>query len=309
MCCLFGIISYGCGLTAKQKNRLLSALAVSAEARGTDATGIAYNAGGRLRIYKRPWPADRMRFHIPRDTEVIMGHTRMATQGSARRNLNNHPFQGNAGGVPFALAHNGVLYNDKELRRTKRLPATSIETDSYIGVQLIEQKKTLDFSSLRYMAEQVRGSFAFTVLDRQDQLYIVKGDNPMCLWQFPAMGLYVYASTEEILRSALSKTGFPAGRPVQIPLQCGEILRIGAAGALMRQTFDGSRLVSFWNDPMWWGCVCQRRKPAALQEDAYLDEIKSMSMSFGYTPEDIDRLAEKGFTTEEIEDFLYMGEV
>ena len=64
-------------------------------------------------------------------------------------------------------------------------PKTRIETDSYIGVQLIEQKGTLDFSSLRYMAEQVEGSFTFTVLDAEDSLYIVKGDNPFCLYYFP----------------------------------------------------------------------------------------------------------------------------
>ena len=41
----------------------------------------------------------------------------------------------------FALAHNGVLNNDKRLRRQHDLPATKIETDSYIpvvGVVLVE---------------------------------------------------------------------------------------------------------------------------------------------------------------------------
>ena len=43
-----------------------------------------------------------------------------------------------------ALAHNGVLYNDKELRRKQHLPPTPIETDSYIAVQLLEQGQQLD---------------------------------------------------------------------------------------------------------------------------------------------------------------------
>ena len=37
-----------------------------------------------------------------------------------------------------ALAHNGVLYNDKELRREQHLPLTSIETDTYVAVQLLK---------------------------------------------------------------------------------------------------------------------------------------------------------------------------
>ena len=56
MCSLFGLIDFDKRLTAKQKNRILNTLARECEVRGTDATGIAYNFGGRMRIYKRPLP-------------------------------------------------------------------------------------------------------------------------------------------------------------------------------------------------------------------------------------------------------------
>ena len=197
MCCLFGLIDYGHTLTVKQKNQMLSILATACEVRGTDATGIAYNSGGKLRIYKRPVPGHRMRFRVPEDAAVVMGHTRMATQGSPKKSCNNHPFPGMVRGEAFALAHNGVLYNDRTLRRQLKLPNTKVETDSYIAVQLLEKKEALNFSSLRDMAERVEGSFTFTVLGPQDDLFIVKGDNPMCLVQFPDRGLYLYASTKE----------------------------------------------------------------------------------------------------------------
>ena len=96
------------------------------------------------------------------------------------------------------------------LRERLHLPKTRIETDSYIAVQLIEQKGVLNFDSLRYMAEQLRGSFTITVLDSAGSLYIVKGDNPFCLYFYPSCGLYVYASTKEILEAALEKAGSPA---------------------------------------------------------------------------------------------------
>ena len=112
MCCLFGIYDYGHSLTAAQKKRLVSALAVASEDRGTDATGIAYNHNGHLTVYKRPYPAHLMRFKLPDDALCVMGHTRMTTQGDEKHNYNNHPFEGTAG-IPFALAHNGVLYNDQ----------------------------------------------------------------------------------------------------------------------------------------------------------------------------------------------------
>ena len=65
MCCLFGLYDYGGMLSVKQKNRIVSALAVASEVRGTDATGIAYRNGTHLCIYKRPFPARWMRFRIP----------------------------------------------------------------------------------------------------------------------------------------------------------------------------------------------------------------------------------------------------
>lgn len=73
MCCLFGFYDYGHSLSAKQKSRLVSALAVAAEARGTDATGIAYLANSHLSIYKRPLPAHRLRLRIPKAADVVMG--------------------------------------------------------------------------------------------------------------------------------------------------------------------------------------------------------------------------------------------
>lgn len=303
MCCLFGLIDYRGTLTAKQKTRLIRELSIAAEVRGTDATGIAYNTEHGLQIYKRPLPAHRMRLNIPSNAKVIMGHTRMATQGRAKKNENNHPFRGSIEGRQFALAHNGVLYNDYQLRRLLRLPASKIETDSYIAVQLLEQKNTLDPSSLKYMAEQVEGSFTFTVLTDRDGLYFVKGDSPLCLVLFPDTGVYVYASTEEILNTALLGFERLLGRSQRIQTDCGEIIKIDRKGRLSRSTFDASAL--YCNH---WGCYSfslADHHPQTERESVRV--LKSIAATFGYTDEMIDRLLERGFTTDEVEEWLYCG--
>ena len=115
MCSLFGLIDFKECLSTHTKNKILNTLARECQVRGTDATGIAYSFNGRLRIYKRPLPARKMKIHIPHGVNVVMGHTRMTTQGNAQFNQNNHPFLGHVDGSSFALAHNGVLWNDKEL--------------------------------------------------------------------------------------------------------------------------------------------------------------------------------------------------
>ena len=138
MCSLFGLIDFKECLSTHTKNKILNTLARECQVRGTDATGIAYSFNGRLRIYKRPLPARKMKIHIPHGVNAVMGHTRMTTQGNAQFNQNNHPFLGKVDGSSFALAHNGVLWNDKELRMEENLPMTSVETDSYVAVQLLD---------------------------------------------------------------------------------------------------------------------------------------------------------------------------
>lgn len=295
MCCLFGFLDLQGRLGAKQKNRLTAALASAAEERGTDATGVAYNSGGELCIHKLPLPGHLMRWRIPGDSAAVMGHTRMATQGSARKNRNNHPWLGQAGATPFSLAHNGVLWNDRELRRELALPGTKIETDSFVAVQLLEQYGELSPDALRYMAEQLRGSFTFTLLDHRDTLYILRGDSPFCLRWFPKRQLYVYASTREILERALAQTGLAGGE--ELPLACGEIWQLRRDGSRQKDRFNDIHLLMDSYPP--WRSWRQR--------DDGLQALRSAAPLFGFTQRSIDRLLEQGFTPEEIEELLFCG--
>lgn len=307
MCCLFGMVDYSHSFNGRQKTRILSILSAECEERGTDATGIAYNSVGRLHVYKRPLPAHKLHLVLPTDTKVIMGHTRMTTQGSAKKNYNNHPFLGIVENTPFALAHNGVLYNDHTLRKHQKLPKTKIETDSYIAVQLLEKGKALDLTGLKNMAEKVEGSFTFTVLDGKDTLSFVKGDSPLCLIHFPRVGIYLYASTEAILNRAIKRMGLPLGRPERIEMECGELLQLAPDGTSTRGEFDP--LGVYGRQYRLWGyfpyCSCGSRK----ENEEYIGQLKSMANSFGYAPSAIDRMLIHGFTLDEIEELLYCGEV
>ena len=303
MCCLFGFIDYAGSLSVKQKSCLIRELSIAAEVRGTDATGVAYNTSRGLQIYKRPLAAHRLHLRIPAEAHVVLGHTRLTTQGSAKKNYNNHPFFGHVKGESFALAHNGVIWNDLELRRTKHLPRTKVQTDSFIAVQLLEQQKSLDFSSLRCTAEAVEGSFSFTVLSERDDLYLIKGDNPLHIVHFPAAGVYVYASTAEILNKALARCGNWLGRGEKVDIAMGDIIKIDRKGRITRGTFDASKFYC----PSWgyWDMSLYPKAPHS--EEEHLALLKSVAKAFGFTSEMIDRLLDQGFTTMEIEELLYDG--
>ena len=303
MCCLFGFVDYAGSLSVKQKDCLIREFSIAAEVRGTDATGVAYNTSRGLQIYKRPLAAHRLHLRIPAEAHVVMGHTRMTTQGSAKKNYNNHPFFSCVKGKTFALAHNGVIWNDLELRRTKHLPKTKIQTDSYVAVQLLQQQKALDFDSLAKMAEQVEGSFSFSVLSEQDDLWLVKGDNPLTIVHFPAVGVYVYASTAEILNKALARYGNWLGRGEKVDIEMGDIVRIDRNGRITRGTFDTSKFYrsswGYWDTPPY--------PKAPHSEEEHLALLKSVAKAFDFTGEMIDRLLDQGFTTDDIEEILYEG--
>lgn len=152
MCAIFGLIDYRNYFTKHQREKVLKVLSKECEVRGTDATGFAYIHDNRLSVYKRPIVAHKVRLRLPFESNIVMGHTRMATQGNKFENYNNHPISGMCGSMSFALAHNGVLHNDEKLRKELKLPATKIATDSYIAVQLLERKDTLDFTTIAEMA-------------------------------------------------------------------------------------------------------------------------------------------------------------
>jgi len=315
MCALFGIHDYGDCFTNRQKNIIMAVLSQECETRGTDATGIAYVKNDKTQVFKRPFPAHRMRYNIPAKVKTVMGHTRMTTQGTEKKNCNNHPFFGRVKNNTFALAHNGILHNDIDIRKTMKLPKTSIETDSYIAVQLIEQENSISFDSLQKVAETVRGSFVFTVLDKHDNLYFVRGDNPICVYHFADKGFYLYASTEEILQKSLVRLGIDKWYRHRVPIDTGDILRIDNTGDIDKSKF---KVVEYYQTHLYgyyphheydYGWSIVPGKNNSDEYEQYVMMLKQTAQMYGYTPADVDDLLAEGFTPEEIEEMIYCGDI
>jgi glucosamine--fructose-6-phosphate aminotransferase (isomerizing) len=172
MCALFGFYDLNNILPAKVKKKLIHSLSIASLIRGRDATGIAFVSGDDLRIFKVGKPANKVKLYFPDKTKVVMGHTRAASIGDPKRAENAHPFQISVGNCSMALEHNGILIGVEYLRLKYGLPATTIETDSYVAAQLLSKFGDLSMKSLADMAEAVSGSFTFTILDNESNLYI-----------------------------------------------------------------------------------------------------------------------------------------
>ena len=294
MCAVFGYLDYKGKVSNAILKKLIQNLSIAAEVRGTDATGISYVNHGKVMTFKKAKPAHKIKLYFPRNTRAVIGHTRMTTQGSEKYNYNNHPFDGRCGMETFTLAHNGVLYNDAELKTKYHLPKTLIETDSYVAVQLLEQEKQLHTESIKKMAELVNGSFVFTILRNDKTLFLVKGNNPLTLYHFPALELYVYASTKSILDNALQQVNL-SDKCFEIDVSEGEIVEIASSGNLSKTTFAMQNSVFSpynWDNLNWY---------ETEEQEEFLLECCRM---FGVPEEDVYLLLDYGFSADEIEEML-----
>lgn len=301
MCAIFGVLDYRGQLTPAQWSELFRALGNAAQMRGTDASGAAYVHNGAVQIQKAPRPACKMRWRIPGQAQYLMGHTRMTTQGAASRNYNNHPFPGKAGGLPFALAHNGVIYNDMELRCAERLPTTRIETDSYVAVQLLERSGKLTMGSLRQMAEALQGTFTITVLDANSTMYFVKGNNPLAIRLYSRLGCYLYASTGEILNMALTALGLSRLAYTDVPVNQGDIMAVDARGQRAVSRFDDAKLrpQGYFFD---WGWHEPVRKP---ERDDYMETVIEYGKRRGVPEGELRLLMDAGYDALDLEEMIY----
>lgn len=299
MCSLFGIIDNKNRLSGKNLRNILKVLAEECEVRGTDATGIAYNCLNWIHIYKKPVRGSLFRYYLPDTVHIVTGHTRMTTKGCEKNNVNNHPFYGKAGKTRFALAHNGVLYNDEELRKAEKLPDTPIETDSFVAVQLLEKSGEISFEAIRSMAERLNGTFCFSILTDNNEVYLVKGNNPLHIYD--CGGFYVYASTKDILDRTLKRCRI--ANAVSVKIAEGDILKFSADGTIQKSSFVMQD--NYYGLTGWAKGYCADFYGETDIYDERLDEIIEFCSYFGVNEEDIILLVEYGYSYDEIEELLY----
>jgi hypothetical protein len=143
------------------------------------------------------------------------------------------------------------------------------------------------------MAETVEGNFTFTILDNENSLYIVKGSNPMCLIHFGALGIYIYASTESIMKNALKKVGFHKFDAEKVEVVEGDILKIDENGVISRSEFEyltASSHFGWYNSSDYY----------PIHEELLL----AYCSCYGVDSSDVELLLEYGYSCDEIEEML-----
>jgi predicted glutamine amidotransferase len=260
MCGLFGVVNYS-RAKPDMVSRLVKALADESTSRGTDAGGVAYYGDKGLLTVVKNHKSIKLNgvldFEDIYKSAIIMGHTRATTQGLATKNQNNHPFMGDIGN--YALAHNGVLSNDEDVMSVLKLTDNDVETDSYVLVRMLDQLHggVVSFETLRDCGEKLGGTYNFTVLDGDGNLWVLRHNNPLVIIDFKELGLIAYASTGDIMMDALNSyyggstnfTEYLFERRSVVPFGnfihtvSGDILKIDRNGGVTRDRFEPSSKV------------------------------------------------------------------
>ena len=140
----------------------------------------------------------------------------------------------------------------------------------------------------------------FTVLDKDNSIWFVVGDNPLCIMFYD--GFLIYASTQEILCKTLKKLRLKAPSDILEP-QEGEIMKIDRNGRITTGTFTPHTTFEHW-----W-----RKYPfyRSYYEDtpANYDDLFSVAKAFGVTADEVQALLDYGCSEEEIEEMLYDPEL
>jgi glutamine---fructose-6-phosphate transaminase (isomerizing) len=195
----------------------LEDLFVLSETRGKEASGMALFNGKEIRYLKSPFPASDLISskifsreingligirHIP---IVIIGHSRLVTNGYEHENSNNQPVVKNG----MLTVHNGIITNELDL--WKKYPDEKKETqlDSELIPTLLNRSKDLGFSipkALRFFYKEIHGMTTFATLFSQDRKLIVATNNGSLYYIFDKKNKSLIFASERYFLNIISKS-------------------------------------------------------------------------------------------------------
>ena len=227
------------------------------EERGQAATGVAIvQADGQARVRKQPVPAGQfVEMAAYREameavgpaTTLILGHTRLPTQGTPSNPDNNHPIE--AG--PVLGVHNGHIVNDAELfARWGLSRRAQVDSEIIFRMMAALSPVALNGHYLQAVSEclaQMKGQFTFLALDRRcpARLLVLKHENPLCVHYAPEWQAVLFSSRYLFLRKAFGQSVVSEALPhdqllcydaAQLPERAGQPCAVWAspAGAALR---------------------------------------------------------------------------
>lgn len=148
------------------------------EYRGYDSAGIAYQKDGEILTIKAVGEIKNlMEKASNQKANIVIGHTRWATHGSVCEK-NAHPQVSSS--KEFALVHNGIIENYKELKSKLKNKKWNSDTDSEVFANLIEDEQGTFLEKVVAASKKVKGTFAVAIIGKNSkQIIVAKRESPL----------------------------------------------------------------------------------------------------------------------------------
>lgn len=254
MCGIMGYYAFGVSRPEKQE---LEKMFADLSRRGTDACGWAYKCpDGSIKVTKAPISSRIMVNCAEWKKEVFdmpyaIFHTRAATQGNKTNNMNNHPLYNKKG---FCLVHNGIIYNDKMLRRQYHFDA---EVDSEAVLQVYSAGKKKNIKRVESVFDEVSGSYAVAIISRKDdELVLFRHDNPITVGYDEAKDILYFASGPDYIADNVKcerkyMRGISLGSLHEIDLSNDKAMIINKDGIVTTKTMVSKTSYSSFDRDDW----------------------------------------------------------
>lgn len=235
MCGIFGLIIKEGNVNPLSTFKELFLLS---ESRGKEASGFAIVEKGEIKIFKTPFPANklvktklfkdeknsfRLRIHEP---FIGIGHSRLVTNGYEHFDKNNQPVVKNG----MVVIHNGIIVNQKELWNRYEEGERISELDSELIPTIIAEnlKNGIDFgNAIGKFFSMIQGMTNIAILmNNHNNLILASNNGSIYYYQNLKKKLFVFASEKFILEQVLMNQNYVKDFNLIKQLNPGDLVNI-----------------------------------------------------------------------------------
>lgn len=214
MCGIFGVIAKPSSrLKVSKLQNLARDLFIQAESRGKDSSGVMIIENNTSSLFKVPYKAQKMMksaefkelmkkasmAYLAGEHFIVLGHTRMVTNGSSQNHGDNQPFSSNE----TIVLHNGIIVNEVQLWKNFADRKREFEVDTEIFSVMFEenlQQEKCIVKALQVSFKELVGANTVAVIHNDfDVICVCTSNSSLYIWQVPSLGLIVFASEEFVL--------------------------------------------------------------------------------------------------------------